>query len=43
MEEIFEERQKLALIYILIITSIALNIFVIPNYLAIYWNILNVI
>lgn len=43
MEEIFEERHKLALIYILIITSIALNIFVIPNYLAIYWNILNVI
>lgn len=43
MEEIFEERHKLALIYILIITSIVLNIFVIPNYLAIYWNILNVI
>lgn len=43
MEEIFKERKNLVLIYILIITSILLNIFVIPHYLAIYWNVLNVV
>ena len=43
MEEIFKERKKLVLIYILIIASIILNIFVIPRYLAVYWNILNVV
>ena len=43
MEEIFKERKKLVIIYILIIASIILNIFVIPRYLAVYWNVLNVV
>lgn len=42
MEGILEERKNLTIIYILMISSIVLNIFVIPNILPTYTNLLNV-
>jgi len=43
MEGILEEKKKLTIIYFLMVISIILNIFVIPNVLPTYTNILNVI
>lgn len=43
MEDIFIERKKLAIIYSLMIVSIILNMFVIPHFLSVYWNVLNLI
>ena len=43
MEDIFLERKKLVIIYSLMIVSIILNMFVIPKFLSIYWNVLNLV
>lgn len=43
MEGILEEKKNLAIIYVLMVISIILNVFVIPNFLPTYTNILNVI
>lgn len=42
MEGILEEKKNLTIIYVLMIISIILNIFVIPNILPTYTNLLNV-
>ena len=43
MEDIFLERKKLVIIYVLMIVSIILNMFVIPHFLSVYWNVLNLV
>lgn len=43
MEGILEENRRIIIIYILIVISIILNIFVIPNFLTSYVNIVNLL